>query len=75
MYAHMKNIACGHCIKGIKGKPISVSKLEKFVNLWARENNIKYKYKLEEKKGVKVAVIGSGPAGIECRSRTCKKRI
>lgn len=65
----------GHCIRGIKGKPISVSKLEKFVNLWARENNIKYKYKLEEKNGVKVAVIGSGPAGIECRSRTCKKRI
>lgn len=63
----------GHCVKGIKGKPISVSKLEKYVNLWARENNIKYEYKLEEANNVKVAVIGSGPAGIECAVELAKK--
>lgn len=64
----MKNIVRGHCIKGIKGEPVQVNKLEKYVNLWARENNITYKYNLEESNNVKVAIIGSGPAGIECRS-------
>lgn len=63
----------GHCVKGIKGKPVSVSKLEKFVNLWARENNIKYEYKLEKTNGIKVAIIGSGPAGIECAVDLAKK--
>ena len=64
----MKNIVCGHCIKGIKGEPVCINKLEKHVNLWARENNVTYEYKLEKLNNVKVAVIGSGPAGIECRS-------
>lgn len=71
MYVHMKSIACGHCVKGIKGKPVSVSKLEKYVNLWARENNVKYVYDIASSNKIKVAVIGSGPAGIECRSWTC----
>ena len=56
----------GHCIKGIKGKPVNISKLEKFVNIWARENNIKYVYAKEKNNGIKIAVIGSGPAAIEC---------
>ncbi len=75
MFALMKNIVCGHCIKGFKGEPIKISRLEKFVNLWARENNVKYVYDIEKIKNVKVAIVGSGPAGIECRYRTCKKRI
>jgi len=64
---------CGHCIKGIKGEPIHVSKLEKYVNLWARENNITYKYNIEELNNVKVAIIGSGPAGIECAVELARK--
>lgn len=75
MYVLMKNIVCGHCIKGFKGEPIKVSKLEKYVNLWGRENNVKYVYDIEKQNGIKIAIIGSGPAGIECRSRTCKKRL
>ena len=56
----------GNCIKGIKGEPVKVSKLEKFVNIWARENDINYTYKIEKPNGYKVAIIGSGPAGLEC---------
>ena len=74
MYVHMKNIAYGHCVKGIKGEPIHVNKLEKYVNLWARENNITYQYKVEESNNIKVAIIGSGPAGIECAVQLAKKR-
>lgn len=73
MCVHMKSIVCGHCIKGIKGNPVKISSLEKYVNLWARKNNIKYSYKLEKENGIKVAVIGSGPAGIECSTELAKK--
>jgi len=58
----------GHCVKGIKANPVKISKLEKQVNLWARENNVKYVNKIEKKNSIKIAIIGSGPAGIECRS-------
>lgn len=73
MCVHMKNIVRGHCVKGIKGEPVHVNKLEKFVNLWARENNISYKYKIEEPNNIKIAIIGSGPAGIECAVELAKK--
>ena len=63
----------GHCVKGIKGNPVKISALEKYVNLWARENNIKYSYELEKENGIGVAVIGSGPAGIECSIELAKK--
>ena len=55
----------GKCIRGIKGEPISIGKLERFVADWARENGVEPK-KAEEKNGKKVAVIGSGPAGLTC---------
>ena len=55
----------GKCIRGIKGEPISIGKLERFVADWARENGIKPE-KAEKMNGHKVAVIGSGPAGLTC---------
>ncbi|MCM1182283.1 MAG: NADPH-dependent glutamate synthase [Roseburia sp.] len=55
----------GQCIRGIKGEPISIGKLERFAADWARENNIK-PTPAKEKQGKKVAVIGSGPAGLTC---------
>ncbi len=55
----------GECIRGIKGQPISIGKLERFVADWARENGIKPN-PAKEKLGKKVAVIGSGPAGLTC---------
>ena len=63
----------GHCVKGIKGEPIHINMLEKYVNLWARENNITYTYKIEESNNIKIAIIGSGPAGIECAVELAKK--
>ncbi|MDY6103958.1 MAG: NADPH-dependent glutamate synthase [Acetatifactor sp.] len=61
----------GKCIRGIKGDPISIGKLERFVADWARENNIKPQG-AAEKKGKKVAVIGSGPAGLTCAGDLAK---
>ncbi len=55
----------GKCIRGIKGDPISIGKLERFVADWASENGIKPSTDAA-KKGKKVAVIGSGPAGLTC---------
>ncbi len=55
----------GKCIRGIKGDAISIGKLERFVADWARENGIKPE-SAKEKNGRKVAVIGSGPAGLTC---------
>jgi glutamate synthase (NADPH/NADH) small chain len=61
----------GKCIRGIKGDPISIGKLERFVADWARENNIK-PTPAKEKNGKKVAVIGSGPAGLTCAGDLAK---
>lgn len=61
----------GKCILGIKGEPVAIGKLERFVADWARENNIDLSY-TEPKKGKKVAVIGSGPAGLTCAGDLAK---
>ena len=61
----------GKCIRGIKGESISIGKLERFVADWARENGIK-PVGAKEKKGKKVAVIGSGPAGLTCAGDLAK---
>ena len=55
----------GKCIRGIKGEAVSIGKLERFVADWAREHGITPK-PAAEKKGKKVAVIGSGPSGLTC---------
>ena len=61
----------GKCILGIKGEPVSIGKLERFTADWARENNIA-PVPAKEKKGKKVAVIGSGPAGLTCAGDLAK---
>ena len=61
----------GKCIRGIKGDPVSIGKLERFVADWARENGIKPE-PAKEKNGRKVAVIGSGPAGLTCAGDLAK---
>lgn len=55
----------GKCIRGIKGEPVSIGKLERFTADWARENGI-VPEGAKEKRGKKIAVIGSGPAGLTC---------
>ena len=61
----------GKCIRGIKGEPVSIGKLERFVADSAREAGI-VPEGAKEKKGKKVAVIGSGPAGLTCAGDLAK---
>lgn len=61
----------GVCIRGIKGEPVSIGKLERFVADWSREHNI-VPQKPEQTNGKKVAVIGSGPAGLTCAGDLAK---
>lgn len=61
----------GKCIRGIKGEPVSIGKLERFTADWARENGIKPEAPAS-KNGKKVAVIGSGPAGLTCAGDLAK---
>jgi len=59
------------CIRGIKGEPVSIGKLECFVADWALEHGIKPE-KAKNKIDKKVAVIGCGPAGITCAGDLAK---
>ncbi len=61
----------GKCIRGLKGDPISIGKLERFVADWAFENDV-HPEPPTEKNGRKVAVIGSGPAGVTCAGDLAK---
>ncbi len=61
----------GKCIRGLKGEPVSIGKLERFVADYALENDIKPE-KAESTNGHKVAVIGSGPAGLTCAGDLAK---
>ena len=59
------------CIRGIKGEPVSIGKLERFVADYALENDINPEGP-KEKNGQKVAVIGSGPSGLTCAGDLAK---
>lgn len=61
----------GKCIRGIKGEPVSIGKLERFVADWARENGFA-PAPPKETNGMKVAVIGSGPSGLTCAGDLAK---
>lgn len=61
----------GKCVRGVKGEAVSIGKLERFVADWAKENGIK-PIPAAEKNGKKVAVIGSGPAGLTCAGDLAK---
>lgn len=57
----------GSCVRGVKSEPTQIGKLEKFVNEWAIETKYNIKHKeIKNKVNKKVAVIGSGPAGLSC---------
>ncbi|MDO5410818.1 MAG: NADPH-dependent glutamate synthase [Lachnospiraceae bacterium] len=61
----------GKCIRGKKGEPISIGKLERFVADWSREHGF-VPAAPETTNGKKVAVIGSGPAGLTCAGDLAK---
>ena len=61
----------GSCILGIKGEPVAIGKLERFVGDWNLDNHAESIAKADAN-GHKVAVIGSGPAGLACASDLAK---
>ena len=61
----------GSCILGVKGDPVAIGKLERFVADWSRENG-GVKPVVAPSNGHKIAVIGSGPAGLACASDLAK---
>ncbi|NLX40749.1 MAG: NADPH-dependent glutamate synthase [Bacteroidales bacterium] len=61
----------GVCILGIKGEPVAIGKLERFVADWSRKNGVKC-VETAPSNGTKVAIVGSGPAGLACASDLAK---
>ena len=60
------------CVRGIKGEPVAIGRLERFVADWYREN-VNAMPEKAESNGKKVAVVGSGPAGLTCASDLARK--
>ena len=64
----------GKCIRGIKGEPIAIGALERYVADYALINN--FTIKVNKKKiNKKVAIIGSGPAGLTCAGELAKNGV
>ena len=60
------------CVRGVKGEPVAIGRLERFVADWYREH-VNAMPEKAPSNGVKVAVVGSGPAGLTCASDLAKK--
>ena len=61
----------GSCILGVKGEPVAIGKLERFVADWGRENGGVAVEKASSN-GIKVAIVGSGPSGLACATDLAK---
>ena len=63
----------GSCVLGVKGESVAIGNLERFAADWCRENGVAPKAEVEKVgKGEKVAIVGSGPAGLACASDLAK---
>ncbi len=62
----------GKCVRGIKGEPVAIGRLERFVADYHMANAVPTVADIK-KNGKKVAVVGSGPAGITCAGELIKK--
>ncbi|MBE5956952.1 MAG: NADPH-dependent glutamate synthase [Lachnospiraceae bacterium] len=62
----------GKCVRGIKGEPVGIGRMERFVADWHMANAAEKAINIE-KNGKKVAVVGCGPAGITCAGELIKK--
>ena len=60
-----------YCVRGVKGEPVAIGRLERFVADWYRQNINEMPAK-PESNGIKVAVVGSGPASLTCASDLAK---
>ncbi len=61
----------GVCVRGIKGEPVAIGRLERFVADYKRENNPERKTPVESN-GKKVAVVGAGPSGLTAAGELAK---
>ena len=59
------------CVRGIKGEPVGIGRLERFVADWVMQNDDEMPTAAEPN-GHKVAVVGSGPSGLACASDLAK---
>lgn len=59
------------CVRGIKGEPVAIGRLERFVADYHLQNEGKVETEIE-KNGKKVAIVGSGPSGITCAGEMAK---
>ena len=63
----------GSCVLGVKGESVAIGNLERFAADWCRENGVAPKAEVEKVgKGEKMAIMGSGPAGLACASDLAK---
>ena len=62
----------GKCVRGIKGEPVAIGRLERFVADWHNEHTSET-ITPPASNGHKVAVIGSGPSGLTCAGDLAKK--
>ena len=60
------------CVRGIKGEPVGIGRLERFVADWHNAHSTEAP-QIPEPNGHKVAVIGSGPSGLTCAGDLAKK--
>ena len=60
------------CVRGIKGEPVAIGRLERFAADWDMKNG-KHETEKPVSNGPKVAVIGAGPAGLTCAGDLAKK--
>ena len=60
------------CVRGIKGEPVGIGRLERFVADWYMKNG-KARANDVVKNGKKIAVVGSGPSGLTCAGDLAKK--
>jgi glutamate synthase (NADPH/NADH) small chain len=58
----------GSCVLGIKGEPVAIGKLERFVGDWKIANADKLPAPEIKRNGKRVAIVGSGPSGLACAS-------
>ena len=58
----------GSCVLGIKGEPVAIGKLERYVGDWRIEHADEMPTPEIIKNGKKVAIVGSGPSGLACAS-------
>ena len=61
----------GSCILGVKGEPVAIGKLERFVADWSRAQG-GVPVEKAPSNGIKVAIVGSGPSGLACASDLAK---